>query len=150
MAAIVSALLCGLVFGFGLLISGMVDPNRVLGFLDVLGKWDPTLAIVMAFALLFSAPGLALARRREKPLFATKSYWPTRSEIDLPLTGGAAVFGVGWGLSGLCPGPAIVNLASLAPRAILFVAAMGIGMLAVDFWQRRETFWRPHSPEPVG
>ena len=137
MPVIIAGFLCGLVFGFGLVISGMTQPARVLGFLDLFGKWDPTLAIVMASALAVALPGFAFAKRRDKPVFAPKSFWPTKTAIDRPLLAGAALFGIGWGLVGLCPGPAIANLATLSPRVIAFVLAMGIGMLALDFWQRR-------------
>jgi len=128
---------CGLVFGLGLLISGMTQPAKVLGFLDVLGRWDPTLLFVMAGALAVTALGYAFARRRPKPEFAPQRLWPTRTDIDRPLVIGAAMFGIGWGLSGLCPGPALANLASLSPRLVVFVIAMGVGMVLQDFWQKR-------------
>ena len=137
---ILSAFLCGLIFGLGLVISGMTDTTRVLGFLDVLaipkGGWDPTLAIVMIAALAVSAPGFVLARRRSRPLLAEVAAWPTRKDIDRPLLAGAALFGAGWGLVGLCPGPAIANLATLSPATVLFVAAMVAGMAAHDIWRR--------------
>lgn len=137
---ILSAFLCGLIFGAGLVISGMTDTAKVLGFLDVLafpkGGWDPTLAIVMAAALVVSAPGFWLARRRTRPILTDVAAWPTRTTIDRPLIAGAALFGAGWGLVGLCPGPAIANLATLSPPVLLFVAAMIAGMTAHDFWRR--------------
>ena len=140
-----SAFLCGLIFGLGLVISGMTDTTRVLGFLDVLaipkGGWDPTLVIVMVAALAVSMPGFLLTRRRARPLLADAAAWPTRTDIDRPLLAGAALFGTGWGLVGLCPGPAIVNLATASPAVIQFVTAMIAGMLAHDFW-RRGTAWR--------
>src|SRR5262249_43714199 len=125
---VVAALLCGLIFGFGLLISGMMQPAKVLGFLDIFGAWDPSLAIVMMAALAVSVPGFALAKRRERPVLATQSSWPTRADIDRPLVIGATLFGIGWGLVGLCPGPALANLATLSAPAIVFVAAMATGM----------------------
>jgi uncharacterized protein len=128
---------CGLVFGFGLLISGMTQPAKILGFLDVLGRWDPTLLFVMVGALAVTALGYALARRRPRPVLAAHSLWPTRTDIDRPLVIGSALFGTGWGLSGLCPGPALENLASLSPRLIVFVVAMGVGMVLQDLWQKR-------------
>ena len=135
------AFLCGLIFGAGLVISGMNDTARVLGFLDVLalpkGGWDPTLAIVMAAALAASLPGFWLVRRRERPVLATVAVWPNETAIDRPLLGGAALFGAGWGLVGLCPGPAIANLATLSPAVLLFVAAMLAGMATHDAWRRR-------------
>jgi uncharacterized membrane protein YedE/YeeE len=141
MPVILSALACGLIFGFGLAISGMTQPTKVLGFLDVLGigngTWDPTLAFVMAGALAVAAPGFAFARRRGRPILAAASLWPTKADIDRPLVAGAVLFGIGWGLVGLCPGPAIANLATLSPRVAVFVVAMGIGMLALDYRRRR-------------
>lgn len=132
-----ASFLCGLVFGLGLVISGMTQPDKVLGFLDVLGRWDPTLAFVMAGALAVTMLGYALARRRARPLLAEGHLWPTRRDIDRPLVVGAILFGAGWGLVGLCPGPALVNLATAAPRVLVFVAAMAAGMLLQDVWQKR-------------
>ncbi len=132
-----ASFLCGLVFGGGLLISGMTQPAKVLGFLDVLGRWDPTLAFVMAGALAVSAMGFALARRRGAPVFAERYLWPTQTDIDRPLVVGSVLFGIGWGLAGLCPGPALENLASLSPRVIAFVLAMAAGMAAQAWWQSR-------------
>ena len=137
---ILFALFCGFTFGAGLVISGMTDTARVLGFLDVLaiprGGWDPTLAIVMAAALIVSVPGFWLARRRGRPILADVAAWPSRTDIDRPLIAGAVLFGAGWGLVGLCPGPAIANLATLSPPVLLFVAAMIAGMTAHDLWRR--------------
>jgi uncharacterized protein len=135
----VAALVCGLVFGWGLLISGMMQPAKVLDFLDILGNWDPSLAVVMAAALAVSSLGFAVAKRRQQPLFAPRSLWPTTTGVDRPLVVGAAVFGAGWGLVGLCPGPALENLATLSPRVVVFVAAMAAGMLIHDAGQK----WRP-------
>ena len=141
MPTILAALVCGLVFGFGLAISGMTQPAKVLGFLDVLGlasgRWDPTLAFVMLGALAVAAPGFLLARRRARPLFAPAAAWPSKTDIDRPLLAGAMLFGIGWGLVGLCPGPAIANLVTLSARVVAFVLAMAAGMLALDFWRRR-------------
>ena len=136
MPVIIAGFLCGLVFGFGLVISGMTQPAKVLGFLDLFGTWDPTLAIVMASALAVALPGFALARRREEPVLAPKSFWPTKTAIDSPLAVGAVMFGAGWGLVGLCPGPAISNLATASPRIITFVVAMGFGIVAHDLWRK--------------
>jgi uncharacterized membrane protein YedE/YeeE len=138
---ILAAFLCGLMFGTGLVVSGMTDTAKVLGFLDVLaipkGGWDPTLAIVMAAALIVSIPGFALARQRGRPVLADIAAWPTRTDIDRPLIVGAVLFGAGWGLVGLCPGPAITNLATLSPPVLLFVIAMIAGMAAHAIWRRR-------------
>jgi hypothetical protein len=103
------------------------------------GTWDPTLAFVMVGALAVAAPGYALVRRRAKPVLAATSLWPTKIDLDRPLIAGAVLFGLGWGLVGLCPGPAIANLATVSPRVVAFVVAMGIGMLALDYWRRRGT-----------
>ena len=133
---IIASLLCGLVFGAGLLISGMVQPTKVLGFLDIFGAWDPSLAVVMAAALAVSIPGFRLASGRSRPLLETQSFWPTKNRIDRPLVVGATLFGVGWGLVGLCPGPALESLATLSPGILVFVAAMAGGMTLHDFWQK--------------
>lgn len=131
---ILASLLCGLIFGAGLLISGMTDTQRVLGFLDVFGRWDPTLAFVMAGALAVTGVGYALARRSSRPLLAARHLWPDKREIDRPLLVGSAIFGIGWGLVGFCPGPALENLATLSPQVIVFVAAMVAGVLAQQLW----------------
>jgi uncharacterized membrane protein YedE/YeeE len=135
----IAALICGFIFGWGLLISGMMQPAKVLAFLDIFGNWDPSLAVVMAAALAVSGAGFALAKRHERPLFAAQSLWPSKTDIDRPLVVGAVLFGAGWGLVGLCPGPALENIATLSPRAIVFVVAMAAGMLLHDAWQK----WRP-------
>lgn len=133
---IVAPLICGLVFGAGLLISGMVQPTKVLDFLDIFGAWDPSLAVVMAAALAVAVPGFRLADRGARPWFAGEYFRPGKSGIDWPLVAGAAMFGLGWGLVGLCPGPALENLATLSPGIIVFVLAMAAGMIAHDGWQR--------------
>jgi uncharacterized protein len=142
----VAALLCGFIFGWGLLISGMMQPAKVLAFLDIFGiptgVWDPSLAVVMAAALAVSGAGFALARRRGPPLLAAQSLWPTRTDIDRPLVIGSALFGAGWGLVGLCPGPALENLATASPGVIVFVVAMAAGMLLNDLWQKRRVVAR--------
>jgi uncharacterized membrane protein YedE/YeeE len=135
-----ASFLCGFVFGCGLTISRMVQPAKVLGFLDFFGipsgTWDPTLAVVMAAALIVASIGYAVVRQR-RPLFEKEKLWPTKTDIDPSLILGALLFGSGWGLVGLCPGPAIVNLATLSVPVVLFVIAMGIGMLAHDLWSAR-------------
>jgi uncharacterized protein len=131
-----ASFLCGLIFGVGLLISGMTQPSKVLAFLDVLGSWDPTLGFVMAGALGVSATGFFALREWTKPLLAAQYLWPTRTEIDQPLIVGSALFGIGWGLVGLCPGPALVNLGSLKPTVLVFVLAMAAGMILKDLWDR--------------
>src|ERR1700735_213810 len=113
-----ASLLCGFIFGLGLVISQMVSPTKVLAFLDVFGipsgAWDPSLAVVMAAGLAGAGIGYALARRRP-PLLDSQGRWQTKTNIDRPLVAGAVLFGIGWGLVGLCPGPAIANLGTLAP-----------------------------------
>jgi uncharacterized membrane protein YedE/YeeE len=133
---LLAGLVCGFVFGWGLLISGMMQPAKVLAFLDVLGAWDPSLLVVMASALAVGSAGYAFARPRP-PLYAPRNLWPDKTTIDAPLVIGATLFGIGWGLAGLCPGPAIENLTTLSPRIVVFVAAMALGMAAYDAWQRR-------------
>jgi uncharacterized membrane protein YedE/YeeE len=123
------ALACGLVFGAGLAISGMTNPAKVLAFLDVFGAFDPTLAVVMGAALLVAAPGFALARRRARPWLAESFRLPTRHDVDARLVFGAVLFGTGWGLVGLCPGPALANLSRLSVDVLLFVASMLAAML---------------------
>jgi len=135
---ILASLVCGFVFGCGLMISGMIQPAKVLGFLDFFGipsgAWDPSLAIVMAAALLVAGLGYALLGGTRPPFFERQKLWPTKKDIDRPLLSGALLFGLGWGLIGLCPGPAIVNLATLSLPVIVFVIAMATGMLAHDLW----------------
>ena len=131
-----ASFLCGLIFGSGLMISGMTQPAKVLGFLDIFGRWDPTLAFVMAGALGVSSLGYALARRQTRPVIAAQHFWPRRTDINPPLIVGSVLFGVGWGLVGLCPGPALENLASLSPRVFVFVLAMIAGMTVFDLRQR--------------
>lgn len=131
-----ASFLCGLLFGVGLLVSGMTQPAKVLGFLDVFGMWDPTMAFVMVAALLVSFLGFRVARLRTKPVLAAKHLWPTRTDIDQPLLIGSALFGAGWGLVGLCPGPALVNLATLMPEVVVFVLAMAAGLVSKDLWDK--------------
>jgi uncharacterized membrane protein YedE/YeeE len=136
MMVALASLVCGLIFGLGLLISGMTQPAKVLGFLDIFGHWDPTLVFVMAAALVVSSAGFGLARQRGRPVLAARLQWPTRTDIDRSLVVGSALFGIGWGLVGLCPGPALVNLAGLMPSVIVFALAMAAGMIMKDLWDR--------------
>lgn len=128
------ALLAGTIFGAGLALSGMVDPARVRGFLDLFGTWDATLAFVMAGAILPMAIAWTVQRRLPRALSGEAFDLPGTRRIDASLTVGALLFGMGWGVAGLCPGPAIANLA-LAPLAVLpFLAAMLAGMLLHRLW----------------
>ncbi len=124
-----AAALCGIVFGIGLAVSGMTNPAKVLGFLDVTGHWDPTLAFVMGGALAVSAVGFAVAGSSARPWFAETFSLPARRDLDRELLLGAALFGVGWGLVGLCPGPALASLWRASGDVFLFVGAMIGGVL---------------------
>ena len=137
MMRIISALISGLLFGAGLLISGMINPERVLGFLDVAGSWDPTLAFVMGGALTVSIIGYRVSKAMGKPLFDLKFHMPTANQIDIPLVAGAVIFGVGWGLVGFCPGPALAGLGSLNESLLIFVAAMIVGMAVWSRFDRK-------------
>jgi uncharacterized membrane protein YedE/YeeE len=128
---IVIALLSGVIFGAGLAVSGMVNPAKVLNFFDIAGTWDPSLIFVMAGALAVTMTGYRLARRRPSPVFAPTYHLPSANEIDARLIGGSALFGLGWGLSGFCPGPAIASLTTLSTEPVIFIIAMLAGMLAV-------------------
>lgn len=123
------ALLCGLLFGVGLAVSGMMNPAKVIGFLDFAGAWDPTLIFVMGGALLVSGPAFYLILRRPRPVLARTFDLPTKTTVDGRLLYGAAVFGVGWGLSGFCPGPAVAALSTGLLPVFVFAAAMAAGML---------------------
>jgi hypothetical protein len=128
----VSALIAGLVFGLGLTISEMVNPAKVLAFLDIFGNWDPSLAFVMGAALAVTAIGYRLAWRRAAPVFAESFQVPGNRAIDSKLVAGSILFGAGWGLVGLCPGPALTALSFGGPPAWAFLAAMTVGTLMFD------------------
>jgi uncharacterized membrane protein YedE/YeeE len=127
---VVSAIVAGALFAIGLAVSGMTDPAKVTAFLDVTGAWDPSLAFVLAAAIAVHLPLVRLARQRKAPLFDTKFHWPTNHGIDARLILGSAIFGVGWGLSGYCPGPALTSLVAGLPPLLAFVGAMLVGLLA--------------------
>ena len=118
----------GLVFGLGLIVSGMANPAKVLGFLDIAGDWDPSLAFVMGGAVLVTAAGFALLRRKSASLSGEPLRWPTATRVDARLALGSLAFGAGWGLAGFCPGPALVAASAGVPDALIFVAAMIAGM----------------------
>ena len=128
MIRILGALAIGLLFGAGVSVSGMINPAKVLGFLDFAGNWDPTLSLVMLGALIAAVPGYALVRRLDAPLTEQRFQIPTARHIDVPLVAGALMFGVGWGLVGFCPGPAIAAVATGLQDVLIFFAAMVAGM----------------------
>jgi len=120
--------LTGALFGAGLLVSGLVQPARIVGFLDMFGDWDPTLLVALGAAVAIYAPAFRWIRRRSAPWFDVKLYLPTRRDLDVPLIAGSAVFGIGWSLGGFCPGPGIVSAASGSLAGVTFLAAMLVGM----------------------
>lgn len=133
----VLALLSGLLFGLGLLLSGMTDPAKVKGFLDLFGAWDPSLALVMGGAIAIGLLAFARAKRRERSWSGDRIEIPQDRRIDWRLIGGGVLFGIGWGVAGFCPGPALVALSSGLPEAWIFVPAMLLGMGLVDFFSAR-------------
>ena len=132
----IAALAAGLLFGIGLIVSGMTDPGKVIGFLDVAGHWDPSLAFVMGGAVLVGFFAFRMAAKRTRNFFGGALQLPTRRDIDRPLIAGSVVFGIGWGLAGFCPGPALVSFGSGVDKAAVFVAAMLIGMLVYTAAER--------------
>lgn len=130
-------LAAGLIFGLGLVISGMANPAKVLNFLDVAGNWDPSLAFVMLGAIAVTATGFRFVLRRPKPLLEQSFHLPGQSSIDRPLVIGSAIFGLGWGLFGFCPGPAITSLGLAATGTLVFVPMMLIGIAAAALIRRR-------------
>lgn len=136
---LVTALLAGLVFGLGLILSGMGSPAKVQNFLDIFGTWDPSLALVMGGAIAVGLLAFTWAKRRSTSVLGEPMQLPTPSAIDRRLLTGAALFGAGWGLAGFCPGPAVMNLSILQPEVWLFVAAMLVGMLLQHGWERRSS-----------
>jgi len=131
------SLVAGLLFGLGLAISRMIDPAKVLGFLDISGNWDPSLAFVMAGAVSIAAVGFQLGARQARPLFDTDFHGSTRTAVDRPLVVGAALFGIGWGLIGYCQGPALASLLLGRRETWIFVSAMILGMAAHRLYERR-------------
>jgi uncharacterized protein len=134
---IIASLLAGLVFGIGLIVSGMADPAKVLGFLDLAGAWDPSLALVMAGAVGVGLVGFAWAGRRRTTLLGGALALPASRQLDRRLIVGSLVFGIGWGIAGFCPGPALVALGMGELKATLFVAAMLAGMAVFEWLERR-------------
>jgi uncharacterized protein len=130
---IFSTLFAGLLFGTGLILSGMANPAKVQNFLDLFGTWDPSLAFVMGGAIMVNMPGFWLVQKRTKPLFHDVFHLPTRTDFDTRLVVGAATFGIGWGLGGFCPGPALTALPLAATGTLWFVPAMLIGMVVAKY-----------------
>lgn len=132
----ITALLAGLLFGIGLMVSGMANPAKVLGFLDLAGSWDPSLAFVMVGAIAIGTIAFLIARRRKRSLLGLPMQWPASTTVTLRLVLGSAAFGVGWGIAGFCPGPALVALGAGYPKAVGFVAAMVAGMAVFEVVER--------------
>jgi uncharacterized membrane protein YedE/YeeE len=133
----ISEFLVGLLFGLGLILSGMTDPGKVLGFLDIAGIWDPSLALVMGGAIAVGFFAFAIAKKRTVNFLGGALHLPKSNEIDKPLVIGAMMFGAGWGLAGFCPGPAFVSLASGQIKAAMFVVFMLVGMQVFEVWNRQ-------------
>ena len=131
-----SEFLVGLLFGLGLILSGMTDPGKVTGFLDLFGLWDPSLALVMGGAIAVGFFAFTLAKKRTTNFLGGMLRLPAKNQIDKPLIIGSLLFGAGWGLAGFCPGPALVSMASGQPKALLFVVAMLIGMVGFELMDR--------------
>lgn len=131
------ALCCGMLFGAGLMVSGMADPRRVLGFLDVAGRWDPTLVLVMGGAVAAAWFPVRLAMRRKRALLGGMVEFPSLRDVTGRLLAGSVMFGIGWGLCGVCPGPAWLNLLTLRADRWEFFACMLVGMALFDVWNRR-------------
>lgn len=130
-----SAFIAGLIFGLGLILSGMSNPAKVLGFLDILGMWDPSLGFVMGGAIVITLPAFWLLKKQQLSWLKLPLQWPNNTVIDKRLVMGSSLFGIGWGLAGFCPGPAILSLASLTLPAMLFVIAMLTGMVLFQFYE---------------
>ena len=137
MGVIVFSLLSGLVFGLGLIVSGMANPAKVLGFLDLAGRWDPSLAFVMAGAIAVGVMAFVVARRRTVSFLRQEMRVPADRHVDRRLVGGSILFGIGWGIAGFCPGPGLVALGMGELKAAVFVLAMLAGMSAFELLERR-------------
>jgi uncharacterized membrane protein YedE/YeeE len=142
---VLTSLLTGLVFGLGLIVSGMANPAKVLGFLDVGGAWDPSLALVMAGAIAVGFVAFRFMKNRTLSLMGAEMKLPTASRIDQRLVMGGALFGIGWGIAGFCPGPGLVALGMGEPKALVFVAAMLIGMIVFELLELRRPAMTPRA-----
>jgi uncharacterized membrane protein YedE/YeeE len=141
----IASFLAGLVFGSGLIVSGMVNPAKVLGFLDLAGSWDPSLAFVMAGAVAVGMVAFMLARQRAVSLLGADMRLPSSRQIDRRLVAGSVLFGIGWGIAGFCPGPGLVSLGMGEFKAVVFVAAMLLGMGVFELLERRKRAPVPHA-----
>ncbi len=142
-----ASFVCGLIFGLGLIIAGMANPAKVIAFLDLAGDWDPSLALVMGGAIAVATGAFALAGKRASSLLGAPMQLPTRQDIDLRLIFGSVAFGAGWGLAGFCPGPALVALGAGLPKAVIFVGALLVGMLAYELINRALTQATPRAQQ---
>ena len=142
---VLTSLLSGLVFGLGLILSGMANPAKVLGFLDLAGAWDPSLALVMAGAIAVGFFAFLIAKRRTVSLIGAEMKLPTATHIDKRLVAGGTLFGMGWGIAGFCPGPGLVALGMGEPKALVFVAAMLAGMMVFQLLEKRQPPPVPHG-----
>ncbi len=140
-----ASLLAGLVFGLGLIVSGMANPAKVLGFLDVTGNWDPSLAFVMGGAIAVGVVAFAVAGRRTTSLLGAEMRLPSARHIDRRLVAGSVLFGIGWGIAGFCPGPGLVSLGMGEVKALVFVAAMLMGMGVFELFERRRRLPMPRA-----
>jgi uncharacterized membrane protein YedE/YeeE len=137
MVIIIFSLLSGILFGVGLTVSRMIDPSKVIGFLDVVGSWDPSLAFVMGGALLVTVPAFIIAKKHDKTLLNVNLTLPSKNNIDTPLIIGAVLFGLGWGLGGFCPGPGISALSFGLEKPLIFVSAMTLGIFGFDMFSKK-------------
>lgn len=140
-----TSLVAGLVFGIGLILSGMADPRKVLGFLDLAGPWDPSLALVMAGAIAVGLAAFGVAKRRTRSLLGLDLKLPTARHIDRRLVLGSVLFGIGWGIAGFCPGPALAALGMGELKAAVFVVAMLVGMGVFELLEQRRQAARPRT-----
>lgn len=140
---ILASLLSGLVFGLGLIVSGMVNPAKTLGFLDVTGTWDPSMALVIGGAIAVGLVAFALAGRRAVSLLGAQMRLPSSRHVDRPLVVGSVLFGIGWGIAGFCPGPGLVSFGMGEGKSLVFVAAMLMGMGVFELLQRRRRMPMP-------
>lgn len=135
---IFATFICGLIFGLGLVLSGMANPLKVQNFLDLFGTWDPSLAFVMIGAILVTMPGYWLLRKSSGPIFAEVFQFPIKHDLDKNLISGAITFGIGWGLAGFCPGPALTAITSFSGEVLVFVLAMLAGMVIANMASYRQ------------